>query len=83
MSLNLNSTVGGGELEGPQEVVGGLEVGSASNEFVDKILSAGDAFALELLVEEGVSGGSDKGNSLLVSRLDVTSLVDELGDGLS
>jgi len=83
MSLKLESTVRGRELEGPQEVVGSLEVGTAGNNLVDEIFNASDTFALELFVEESIIGSSSEGKSLLVGRLDMTSLVDELGDGLS
>ena len=43
MSLLFEATEGGGELEGPKEVVGFLEVGADGPDFVDQILNAGNA----------------------------------------
>lgn len=72
------TTVGVGELEGPQEVGGLLEVGADSVDLVDKILNADNAVLAEVLLNERVVG---KSNALLVD-LSVTTLVDELTDGL-
>ena len=44
------------ELEGPQEVVGFLEVGTASVDFVDQILNADDAVLAESLLDDLVVG---------------------------
>jgi len=50
VSLLFEATDGGGQLEGPQEVIGFLEVRADGPDFVDKVLNAGDAeFAKDLL----------------------------------
>jgi hypothetical protein len=67
-----------GELEGPQEVGGLLEVGADSEDLVDQILHADNAVLGKVLLDNGVVGES---NALLVD-LTVTTLVDELTDGL-
>jgi len=67
-----------GELEGPQEVGGLLEVGADSEDLVDQILHADDAVLGKVLLDNGVVGKSD---TLLVD-LTVTTLVDELTDSL-
>lgn len=67
-----------GELEGPQEVVGLLEVGADGVDLVDQILHTDDAVLAEVLLDDLVVG---EGNTLLVN-LAVTALVDELADGL-
>jgi hypothetical protein len=69
---------GVGQLEGPQEVGGLLEVGADSVDLVDEILHADDAVLAEVLLDDGVVG---EGNALLVD-LAVSTLVDELLDGL-
>jgi hypothetical protein len=72
------TTSGVGELEGPEEVGGLLEVGADSEDLVDEILNTDNAVLAEVLLNNGVVG---KGNALLVD-LSVTTLVDELLDGL-
>jgi hypothetical protein len=72
------ATVGVGQLEGPQEVGGLLEVGADGVDLVDEILHADDAVLAEVLLNDGVVG---QGNALLVD-LAVSTLVDELLDGL-
>lgn len=72
------ATVGVAELEGPQEVGGLLEVGANGEDLVDEILNADDAVLAEVLLNDGVVG---QGNALLVD-LSVSTLVDELLDGL-
>lgn len=72
------TTGGVGELEGPEEVGGLLEVGANSVDLVDEILSADDAVLAEVLLNDGVVG---KSSALLVD-LSVSTLVDELLDGL-
>lgn len=72
------ATVGVGELEGPEEVGGLLEVGADSEDLVDEILHTDDSVLAEVLLDDGVVG---EGNTLLVD-LSVSSLVDELLDGL-
>lgn len=69
---------GVGELEGPEEVGGLLEVGADGVDLVDEILHADDAVLAEVLLDDGVVG---EGNTLLVD-LSVTALVDKLLDGL-
>lgn len=66
------------ELKGPQEVGGLLEVGADSEDLVDQILHAHDAVLAEAALDEGVVS---EGNALLVD-LSVSTLVDELTDGL-
>lgn len=78
MSLDLESAEWRGELEWPQEVVGSLEVGSASDDFVDETLNAGDSSAKVVSDDAVVS----EWNSASVD-LTIASLVDELADGLS
>jgi len=72
------STGGVAELEGPQEVGGLLEVGADGVDLVDEILHADNTVLAEVLLNDGVVG---KGNALLVD-LSVSTLVDELLDGL-
>jgi hypothetical protein len=72
------ATVGVGQLEGPQEVVGLLEVGANGVDLVDEILHADNAELAEVLLDDLVVG---EGNTLLVD-LAVTALVQELTDGL-
>jgi hypothetical protein len=77
VSLLLETLVGAGELEGPEEVVGLLEVGSDGPDLVDEVLHACDAVLSEggrddLVVSEGDSGAVD---------LTAASLVDETLDG--
>lgn len=72
------TTSGVGELEGPEEVGGLLEVGANSEDLVDEILSADDAVLAEVLLNDGVVG---KSSALLVD-LSVSTLVDELLDRL-
>jgi hypothetical protein len=72
------ATVGVGELEGPQEVVGLLEVGADGVDLVDKILHADNAELAEVLLDDLVVG---EGSAHLVD-LSVTALVEELTDGL-
>lgn len=74
----VETTVGVGELEGPEEVGGLLEVGADGVDLVDKILNADDAVLAEVLFDDLVVG---EGEALAVD-LAVTALVDELTDGL-
>jgi len=67
-----------GELEGPQEVGSLLEVGANSVDLVDKILNADNAVLAEVLLDDLVVR---EGDTLAVD-LAVTTLVDELADGL-
>lgn len=79
VSLVAESTLGGAELEGPHEVVSFLEVGTDSVKLVDQILNTDDTELSEGLLNDLVGG---KRNSLLVD-LTETSLVDQVGDGVS
>jgi hypothetical protein len=71
-------TSGVGELEGPEEVVGLLEVLAAGGDLVDKILNADDVVLAEGGLDDAVVG---EGDALGVD-LAVSALVDELADGL-
>lgn len=72
------ATSGVGELEGPEEVGGLLEVGADGVDLVDQVLHADNAVLGKVLLDDGVVG---EGNALLVD-LGVSALVDELTDGL-
>lgn len=72
------ATGGGGQLEGPEEVAGLLEVGADSVDLVDEVLNADNAELAEVLLDEVVVGD---GEALLVD-LSVAALVDELADSL-
>ena len=77
MSLHLESTEWGGQLEWPQEVVGFLEFWSAGGDFVDEVLNACDTALSEFAFNDGVVS---EWNSASVN-LTVSSLVDQLGNG--
>jgi len=66
------------ELERPQEVGGLLKVGADGEDLVDQILNADDTVLAEAALNDGVVGES---NALLVD-LSVSTLVDQLTDGL-
>lgn len=72
------ATSGVGQLEGPEEVAGLLEVGANGVDLVDQVLNADNAELAEVLLDNGVVGQRD---ALLVD-LAVSALVDELTDGL-
>ena len=72
------STVGVGELEGPEEVGSLLEVGADGVDLVDEIFNTDNAVLAKVLLNNGVVS---KSNALLVD-LSVTTLVDELLDAL-
>ena len=74
----VEATVGVGELEGPEEVVGLLEVGADGVDLVDQVFHADNAVLAEVLLNDLVVG---KSNALLVD-LSVATLVDELTDSL-
>jgi hypothetical protein len=79
LELASAETAGGvGQLEGPEEVVGLLEVGANSVDLVDQILHADNAELTEVLLDDLVVG---EGSALLVD-LSVTTLVQKLADGL-
>jgi hypothetical protein len=72
------TTSGGRELEGPEEVGGLLEVGADSVDLVDEVLNADNAVLAEVRLDDLVVGERE---ALLVD-LSVAALVDELTDGL-
>lgn len=75
---NRELTVGVGELEGVKEGGGGLEVGSAGDQLVDQVLDTDKAVLAQSLLDDRVVVQGDP----LSGDLGVTSLVDELLDGL-
>jgi len=78
LKLGLESTSWGGELNGPEEVVGLLEVGANGVDFVNQVLNAHNTELVELSLNNGVIGN---GNTLLVN-LGESALVDDFTDGL-
>ena len=54
LGLRGESTTGTGKLEGPQEVIGLLEVGSNGPEFVNKVCNGGDSVLSENGLNDGV-----------------------------
>jgi hypothetical protein len=77
VALLLKTTDGGGELEGPEEVVGFLEVGSDAPDLVNEVLNAGDTEFAEHAVNDFVV---IEGNAGTVN-LTVATSVDKLADG--
>jgi hypothetical protein len=67
-----------GELERPEEVGSLLEVGSDGEDLVDQILNADDTVLAEVGLNKSVIG---KSNTLL-GDLSISTLVNELADGL-
>jgi hypothetical protein len=78
VALLLESTQWGAQLEGPQEVVGFLEVGAHGVNLVYQVLNADDAELSKCLLNDGVVGQSGAG----LVQLAVTTLVDQLTDTL-
>lgn len=74
--LALESTVGVRQLEGPQELVGVLEVGAGSGDLVNQVLDGDDSVLAQVLLDEGVGGD---GQTLAVD-LGVSTLVDQVAD---
>jgi hypothetical protein len=72
------SVAGAIELEWPQEVSGGLEVGAHGDDLVDEVLNAGDAGLAEGRADHGVAADGHA----LATHLAKSALVDELSDGL-
>jgi hypothetical protein len=66
------------ELEWPQEVGSLLEVGADSEDLVNQIFHADNTVLAEAVLDDGVVS---QGNTLLVD-LSISTLVDELTDGL-
>jgi len=77
VSLSDESASRGSQLEGPQESVDLLEVGTNGVDLVDDVLSTVDTEMAEVLGDEGVVGQGDSGTL----DLKVASLVDKLSDG--
>ena len=77
VSLLLEALGWGVKLEGPEEVVGLLEVGSDGPELVDEVLDAGDSVLSEGVVNDGVVVDGDSG----AVNLSEATGVDELGGG--
>lgn len=73
-----HTTSSTGELEGPEEVVGLLEVGSDGVDLVDQILHTDDTKLTKALLNDLIVS---QGNTLTVN-LTMTTLVDELTDRL-
>ena len=72
--LLAETSPGGAELEGVEEVVGLLEVGSGGENLVDEVFRADNAALSERTLDDAVVG---QGNPLLVDLAE-TPLVDEL-----
>lgn len=70
------TTSGVGELEGPQEVGGLLEVGADRVDLMNQILHANDAVLSEVFLNDLIVG---EGNTLLVD-LSISTFVDEFAD---
>ena len=79
MSLLGETLLGAGKFEGPQEVVGFLEVGANGPDLVDKVLNAADSLFSEVSVNDGVVVERNSGSV----NLAVASLVDESADGVA
>jgi len=79
MSLVVESTARRAKLEGPQEVVGLLEVGSDIVDFIDQVFSTDDFVLSESSFNDFIAGNGD---SLLID-LTITSLIDQIGEGMS
>eukprot|EP00355_Strombidium_rassoulzadegani_P010277 CAMPEP_0168624756 /NCGR_PEP_ID=MMETSP0449_2-20121227/9605_1 /TAXON_ID=1082188 /ORGANISM="Strombidium rassoulzadegani, Strain ras09" /LENGTH=170 /DNA_ID=CAMNT_0008666379 /DNA_START=99 /DNA_END=611 /DNA_ORIENTATION=- len=77
VSLDLEASEGRGELEGPEEVVGLLELGAAGGDLVDEVLDAGDAGLSESVADDAVIGEGDSSSV----DLSVSSLVNQLSNG--
>lgn len=76
MSLLGEALLGRAELEGPEEVVGLLEVGTDGGDLVDEVLNGSNTVLSELALDNGVVGQGDAG----AANLTVASLVDELSN---
>lgn len=76
VSLGSESLLGGVELEGPEEVVGFLEVSTDGGDLVDEVLNRGETVLAELALNDGVVS---ERNARSID-LSVAALVDELAD---
>jgi hypothetical protein len=79
VSLDLESTERGTELEWPEEVVDFLEFWTASDDFMDDILNTVETVLSKDTLDNGVVGEWDSASI----DFTVTSLVDELLNGVS
>ena len=80
VALADETSTGWGKLEGPEEVVGLLEVGTNVVDLVDEVLNADDV----LLLAKGVGNDVVVGERNALSiNLAVATLVDELADGVT
>ena len=79
VSLLFETLEGAVELEGPEEVVGFLEVGAHGPDLVDEVLDAGDALLAEGLLDDGVVV---EGDARAVHLTEAT-LVDQLAHGVA
>jgi len=77
VSLLFEALEGGVELEGPEEVVGLLELVTNGPDLVDEVLNAGNTVLAELTINDGVVIDSNAGTV----NLTVTTAVAELSDG--
>jgi len=77
MSFLSKAFLGGVELEWPKEIVGFLEVGTDSGDFMNEVFNTDDSVLLELLFDDAVIS---QGNSGTVD-LTVASLVNKFGNG--
>jgi len=76
VSLLLEALGGGVELEGPQEVVGSLEVVANGPDLVDEVLNAGNTLGAELALNDGVVVQGDSGAVDLAEAAGVDQLAD-------
>jgi len=79
VTLLLEASNRGGELERPEEVVGLLEVAADGPDLVDKVLNAGNTLLAESSLNNGVVIDSGTGPV----DLTVATLVDKLADGVT
>merc|ERR1712100_447669 len=77
VSLLLEATERGGQLEGPEEVVGFLEVGADGPDLVDQVLDAADTELAESLINDLVVVQGDAA----AVNLTIATGVDKLTDG--
>ena len=78
VSLGSESSPGCSQLEGPQEVVGFLEVGADCVDFVDEVFDGVDVLLAEGLADDFVVGERDP----LLVDLAETALEDQFPNGL-
>ena len=79
VALLLEAAEGRAELEGPEEVVGLLEVGTDGPNLMDQVLNAGNALLAKAVSDDGVVVKSNSGSVDLA----VAALVDELAHGVA